>query len=275
VNVDPRPVAEGDHVVLALESRSGVAGPPIKQEETTLHIGGEETVRGFSDNLLGMTPGEEKEFDVAYPEDYGQDKLAGKTVRFHARLKGIRRKELAELNDAFAQDLGDYKNMDEVRQAIRGALFAERQFFAQQEAKNKLVDALVDAHEFPVPEAYIERQIEAQVESQLRMLAGEGVDPRSIKLDWEKLKETQRDKAIREVKGSLLLGKIADAEAIHATNEEVDREVQRIARQSREPVAAVRMRLEKEDALRRIASRIRTEKTLSLLFEQARKEAEA
>jgi trigger factor len=275
VNVDPRPVAEGDHVVLALESLSGVSGPPIKQEEATLHIGGEEMVRGFSENLLGMTPGEEKDFDVTYPEDYCQEKLAGKTVRFHAKLKGIRRKELAELNDAFAQDLGDYKNMDEVRQAIRDALFAERQFFAQQEAKNKLVDILVDAHEFPVPEAYIERQIEAQVESQLRMLAGEGVDPRSIKLDWEKLKETQREKAIREVKGSLLLGKIADAEAIHATNEEVDREVQRIARQSREPVAAVRMRLEKEDALRRIASRIRTEKTLSLLFEQARKEAEA
>ncbi|MGA2326311.1 MAG: trigger factor [Bryobacteraceae bacterium] len=275
INVDPRPVAQGDHAVVSLESLAGVSGPPIKQEEVTLHIGGEETVAGFSENLLGMSPGEEKEFDVAYPEDYGQAKLAGKTVRFRARLKGIRRKELPELNDEFARDLGDYQNMEEVRGAVRNSIFAERQFFAQQEAKNKLVETLVDLHDFPVPEAYIERQIEFQVEQQVRMLAGEGVDPSKIKLDWEKLKLSQRDQAIREVKGSLLLGKVADAEAIHATNEEVDREVHRIAKQDREPAAAVRMRLEKEDGLRRIASRIRTEKTLNFLFEQARKVAEA
>jgi trigger factor len=275
INVDPRPVAQGDHAVVSLESLAGVSGPPIKQEEVTLHIGGEETVAGFSENLLGMSPGEEKEFDVAYPEDYGQAKLAGKTVRFRARLKGIRRKELPDLNDEFARDLGDYQNMEEVRGAVRNSIFAERQFFAQQEAKNKLVETLVDMHDFPVPEAYIERQIEFQVEQQVRMLAGEGVDPSKIKLDWEKLKLSQRDQAIREVKGSLLLGKVADAEAIHATNEEVDREVHRIAKQDREPAAAVRMRLEKEDGLRRIASRIRTEKTLSFLFEHARKVAEA
>ena len=275
VNVDPRPVAQGDHAVVSLESLAGVPGPPIKQDEVTLHIGGEETVAGFSENLLGMSPGEEKEFDVAYPEEYGQAKLAGKTVRFRARLKVIRRKELPEFNDDFAHDLGDYQNMDEVRGAIRNSIFIERQFLAQQEAKNKLVDVLVDMHDFPVPEAYIERQIEFQVEQQLRMLAEQGVDPSKLKLDWEKLKVAQRDKAIREVKGSLLLGKVADAEDLHATNDEVDREVHRIAKQDREPAAAVRMRLEKEDGLRRIASRIRTEKTLNFLFEHARKEAEA
>ncbi len=273
VNVDPRPIAEGDYAVVAMESVSGIAGPPVKHDELTLHIGGEETLPGFSENLMGMSPEDEKEFDVTYPEEYGQSKLAGKTVRFRARVKGIRRKELPELTDEFARDLGDYQNMEEVRDAIRKAIFAERQYLAQTEAKGKLVDALVDSHDFPVPEAYIERQIEMQVERQLHMLAAEGIDPRSIQLDWEKVKESQRDKAVREVKGSLLISKVADAEAIHPTQEEVDREVQRIARQEREPVAAVRMRLEKEDGLRRIASRIRTDKTLNFLFEHATKTA--
>jgi len=274
VNVDPRPIAAGDHAVVALESVSGITGPPIKQDELTLHIGGEDTLPGFSEALTGLSPGDEKEFDVTYPEDYAQPRLAGKTVRFRARVKGIRRKELPEVNDEFARDLGDYQNLDELREAVRKAIFAERQYVAQEEAKNKLVDALVDAHDFPVPEAYIERQIEAQVERRLQLLAAEGVDPRSVRLDWQKLKESQRDKAIREVKATLLLHKIADAEDIHATQDEVDREVQRIARQSREPVAAVRMRLEKEGALGRIAARIRTEKTLSFLFDHARKTAE-
>ena len=272
VNVDPRPVENADYAVLALESLAG-APSPIKHDELTLHVGGEDTLGDFSENLTGMTPGEAKEFDVRYPDDFGQAKLAGKTIRFRAVLKGIRRKELPELNDEFARDLGDYQNLEELREAVRKSLFAERQFFAQQEAKNGIVDALVERHEFPVPEAFIERQIESEVERNLHMLAAEGVDPRSIKLDWEKVKASQRDKAIHDVKASLLLSRIAEAEQIFATTEEVDREVQRIARQAREPVAATRKRLEKDDGVRRIANRIRTDKTLSFLFEHARKEA--
>lgn len=274
VNVDPRPLESGDYAVVALESLAGVE-QPVRQDELILEIGGDETLSDFTANLLGASPGDEKEFDVRYPEDYGQAKLAGKTVRFHARVKGIRRKEVPEANDEFARDLGDYQNLEEVREAVRKALFAERQFFAQQEAKNKLVEQLVEAHEFPVPEAFVDRQIELQVERNLEMLAAEGVDPRSVKLDWAKVKESQRDKAVRDVKASLLINKIADAEQIYATQDEVDREVQRLARQAREPVAATRKRLEKEDAIRNIASRIRTEKTLEFLFEHARKEAPA
>jgi trigger factor len=92
-----------------------------------------------------------------------------------------------------------------------------------------------------------------------------------IKVDWEKLKESQRPKAVRDVKASLLLDKISEREAIHATQEEVDREIQQIARQEREPVAAMRKKLEKNNAIGRIANHIRTEKTLNFLFENARK----
>jgi trigger factor len=273
INIDPRPAATGDHAVVALESVRGVEGAPIKQDEMVVEIGGEDTLAGFTENLLGVSPGEEKEFDVAYPEDYGQPRLAGKTIGFRARLKGLRRKELPEINDEFARDLGDYQNVGELREAIRKTMFAERQFVAQQEAKGKLIDLLVDSHDFPVPEAYVERQTEMNVERQLHALAAEGIDPRSIKLDWDKVRESQKEKAARDVKASLLIGKVADAENIYATQEDVDREVQRIAKQSREPVAAVRMRLEKEDGLRQIAHRIRTDKTLSFLFEHSRKVA--
>ncbi len=274
VNVDPRPLEKGDFAVLSLESLSGV-DQPIKQDDLSLEVGGEDTLSGFTENLTGASPGDEKEFDVQYPEDYGQAKLAGKTIRFRAAIKGVRRKEVPEVNDEFARDLGDYQNVEELREAVRKAMFSERQFFAQQEAKNKLVDQLVDAHEFPVPEAFLNRQIELNVQRQLELLAAEGVDPRSIKLDWEKVKESQHDKAVRDVKASLLINKVADAEQLFASQEEVDREVQRIARQEREPVPATRRRLEKEDGLRRIANRIRTEKTLSFLFEHARKEPPA
>src|SRR5262249_45359649 len=129
------------------------------------------------------------------------------------------------------------------------------------------------AHDFPVPEAYVDRQIEMNVENQVRALAAQGIDPKDLKLDWQKVRESQKDRATRDVKASLLLDKIAEREAIGATQEEVDREVQKISRQQREAVAVTRAKLQKEGAIGRIAANIRTEKTLSFLFEQARKEA--
>jgi trigger factor len=272
-NIDPRPIENGDFAVVSLESIAGVEGEPVKQEEMVLEMGGADTFEAFTENLLGLSPGDEKEFQVAYPEDYGAKRLAGKSVTFHATVKGIRKKELPELNDEFAQDLGDYRNLDELREAIRKNLFAQRQFDAQQDAKNKIVDQLVEMHQFPVPEAFVERQIKNRVEQSLRAMAAEGVDPNSIKLDWEKVKASQREKAMREVKASMLLSRISEREAIHATRDEVDREVERLARQQREPVAALQMKFEKDGTLGRIADHIQTEKTLSFLFERARKTA--
>jgi len=272
-NVDPRPVEAGDHAVVALESLSGVEGDPVKTDEIVLEIGGGDTLSAFTENLLGVTPGEEREFEVTYPEDYGAPRLAGRTVKFHATLKGIRKKELPELNDEFAQDLGDYRTVEELRESVRKNIFAQRQIEAQQAAKNELVEKLVDSHDFPVPEAFVDNQIRNRVEQSLRAMAAEGVDPSSIKLDWQKVKETQREKALREVKASMLLNRISERESIHATRDEVDKEVERVARQQREPVAALRMRFEKDGTIGRVASHIQTEKTLNFLFEHARKTA--
>lgn len=273
VNIDPRPIVDGDYVVVSLDSLSG-AEPPIHQEEVTLHVGDKDSLPAFTEALLGMTPEEEKEFDVTYPDDYAQERLAGKTIRFRMKVKMIRTKDLPELNDEFAQDLGDYPTVADLREAVQKVIFREREQSAQDKAKEDLINKLIDGHDFPVPDAFVDRQIENQLERQLRELAERGVDPRKLNLDWSKLKESQRPKALRDVKASMIIDKIAERESVAATRDEVDREVQRIAKQEREPVAAVRKRLEKDGTLGRIAYGLRTDKTISFLFEQARKEAE-
>jgi trigger factor len=272
-NVDPRPLADGDYAVVSLVSLSGT-DEGINADEVQVLIGGPETLPGFTENLTGASPGDEKEFDVAYPEDYGRETLAGKTVRFRVGVKGLRRKELPELNDEFAQDLGDFRTLDEVKEAVRKSLIAQRQAEAQREARDKIVDKLVDSNEFPVPEVFVDQQIENRVEQRLRMLQAEGVDPKSFKLDWEKVRTAQKDAALREVKASLILGKVAERESIVATNDEVDRELDRISREQRQPVAVIRRKLQENGELSRIASHIQTEKTLNYLFEHATKTAE-
>ncbi len=273
VNLDPRPIQDGDYAVVALESLSGVEGEPIKQDEMVLEIGGADTLPAFTENLRGASPEEEKEFEIAYPEDYGSERLAGKTIRFRATVKGIRKKELPEVNDEFAQDLGDYRNVEELREAIRKSLFAERQREAQEEARNQIVDKLLETHQFPVPDVFVERQLQNRLEQLLHAMNAEGMDLRNTKLDMDKFRETQHDKALREVKASMLLNRIAEREHIAPTRDEVDRQVEQIARQQHEPVAAVRLRFEKDGTLGRIASHIQTEKTLAFLFEHARKTA--
>jgi trigger factor len=270
-NIDPRPLEDGDYAVVALESLAGVEGEPVKQEEMVLEIGGAETFPAFTENLRGLSPGDVRDFEVAYPADYGAARLAGKSVMFHTTVKGLRRKNLPEVNDEFAQDAGDYRTVEELRDAIRKSIFAQRQYQAQQEAKELIVEKLVEMHDFPVPEVFVERQIKARVEQALRAMISEGVDPRGAKLDWEKIREAQRDKAVFEVKASMLIARIAERESKHATRDEVDREVERLARQSREPVAAVHIKFEKDGTLGRLANHIQTEKTLNFLFEHARK----
>ncbi len=272
VNEDPRPIKSNDHVLLHLKSVSGLA-EPIDEDGLAIQVGAEESLPEFTEGLIGMSPEESKEIDVTYPADYAQERLAGKTVRFQLTPKFVRRKELPALDDEFARDLGDYQNITELRESVRKSIFQEKQFASQQTAKEELIDKLVDAHPFSIPEAYVDRQIENQVRLRMRNLASRGIDPTSIKLDWDKIKEDQRDKAIRNVRAALLLEKIAQKQGMSADKEEVDREVQRLARQDREAVAVTRAKLEKEGTLSRIADHIQTEKTIQFLFDHARKEA--
>jgi trigger factor len=152
-------------------------------------------------------------------------------------------------------------------------VFREKQAAVQHAAQEELIDRLVESHDFPIPEAYVDYQIENQTRARLREITGQDVDLAKLNLNWKDIKEKQRDKAVRSVKAALLLDRIAESEGIHATKDEVDHELQHIARHEREPVPAVRNRLEKQGALGRIADNIRTEKTLNFLLEQAKKEA--
>ena len=181
--------------------------------------------------------------------------------------------KLPALDDEFARDLGDYQTLDELKDAVRKTIFHEKQYAAQQVAKESLIDRLLENNDFPIPEAYVDRQIENQVRMQLRDITGRGIDPSTLNLDWAKLKESQRDKAVRNVKASLLLERVAEKEGIHASKEEVDREVQRLARQEREAIPVTRAKLEKDGTLGRISGHIQTEKTLLFLFDQAQKHA--
>lgn len=273
VAIENRPIQEDDYAVLSLtgmQVKPEVKREPIHADEVLCHVGGENTLQEFTENLLGAQPGEERRFEVNYNEEHSDQKLAGKTIAYTALIRGIKQKVLPELNDEFAKDLGEFATLTELRAKLRKDLEAEQERRRRETTRDRLVAMLVERHEFPVPEALVEHQMNARLERSVRTLMAQGVDPRRLDVDWAKVRRQQRAAAIREVKAGLVLEKIADAERIEVSDEEVERELAAIATRAGQSTEAVRSRLTRENGLDRMKSRLRSEKTIDFIYSSAR-----
>jgi len=136
--------------------------------------------------------------------------------------------------------------------------------------REKILELLVKRHDFPVPEALIEQQMDVRLERAVRSLARQGVDPRAVNVDWVSLRRRQRERAADDVKAELLLDRIAAAENIDATDEEIEKEIAHLAEHSGESATALRARLTKQGVLDRMKSKLRSDKTIELLYRTAR-----
>ena len=147
-------------------------------------------------------------------------------------MHSLKQKNLPELNEAFAKELGEFANLDEVRTKIREGMEAERKHAAEHAAKDKMIEELVKRNDFEVPEALVERQIEVRLERGLRELAAQGMMAEDMKkMDFARVRAGQREQALQEVKYSLLLDKIADQEKIEVSDEEINQEIEALAKQ--------------------------------------------
>ncbi|HEV2113341.1 MAG TPA: trigger factor, partial [Terriglobales bacterium] len=239
-------------------------------DDILVEIGGANTVRDFSENLRGGAAGDERTFDVTYPADFSDARLAGKTVVYNVKIKAIKQKNLPELSDEFAKSLGDFASVEALRQRLREGLEHSKKHHAEHEAKEKLIDELVRRNEFPVPESLVERQVDLRLERGLRALAAQGLRSEDMKkMDFDRLRAGQREAALKEVKSSLILEKIADAEKLEVSDQEIDKEIEELATQMKQTPDAIRARLTRDGALDRIRGRIRNEKALEFLYSRS------
>lgn len=272
--VEGRPLADGDFAVISFEGRPASGpGAPVKMAEVLCEIGGAGTVPEFTENLRGAQVGEERQFLVNYPKDFNDPRLAGRSLRYTVSVHGIKQKQLPELNDELARDLGEFQTLEELRAHLRRRLEEEKLRRAEAEAKERLIDRLVEMHDFPVPEALVERQLETRGEQTLRSLASQGVKVSQMKLDWGAWRARQRPAAVRDVKAGLLLERIAERESIQVEEEELDKEVERLAAATNQSTAVLRSRLTREGAADRIKNKLRSQKTHDFLYRNAKRVA--
>jgi trigger factor len=271
VPVEGHPIQQGDYAVLkVLGTPPGGRGEPVRGENVLCHVGGEETFAAFTENLTGAQPGEQRHFEMRYPDDFPQAKLAGKAYHFAIEVLGLKEKRLPELNDEFAKDVSDAATLEELRAKIRASLEAARDDRQKSLTRQKVIEELIRRHDFSVPEALVEHQMDARLERVVRSLAAQGVDPRGVNVDWMALRRRQRERAADDVRAELLLDRIAEAEKIEVSEEELERELERVAQATNESATALRARLTKEESLASMKSKLRSDKTLDWLCQQTR-----
>jgi trigger factor len=242
---------------------------PITGEDVLIEIGGKNTLAAFNEALRGAKPGQELKFEVDYPADFGERRLAGQTVSYDVTVKGIKHKSYPERDAEFAKQLGNYESWDDFETKLREHAAGRKKSSLDNAAKDKMLGDLIQRFQFPVPESFVQQQIEARLDRGLRALAQQGMSVEDMrKLDFVRLRESQRDQAINEVKASMVLDRIAEAEEVEVSDEDVDRELLMLSIQSREPLEALRERLSKDGGLDRIREQMRREKTGSVLYEK-------
>jgi trigger factor len=265
-----RPLREKDFAVIDFEGT--LDGKPLegwKAKDHMVEVGSKTMVGGLDQKLVGLPLHQDQDLVIPLPEDYPRKELAGKEIKVRVRAKEIKEKVLPALDDELAKEAGDFQTLQELKDRLRQNLEEQKKARAEQTAKERLLDLLREKHPFPIPKSMIDRQVEvilARTESQL---AGQGMKLDSANLDPQKLRESLTPLAEKEVRGRLILEKVAELETITASEADLQQRLEQLAAQMNQRVEAVKSQLQKKDRLEDLRAVIQEEKTLDFLLSQA------
>ena len=271
--VEGRGAQHGETVVADMTRRKlakdgEAAVEPEELQGVSIEIGADGNPPGFDAEITGLAAGDQKTFTIAFPADYPVESLAGSNVQYAMTVTGVKSKVLPALDDEFAKDLG-YDSLDALRQFVRDRLTREAERNQDREIRQDLLRQLARRVEGDAPEPLVKREVERRLEEFVHQLAHQGMDPRQMSLDWDRLREGQREVAIETVKCALVLDELSRREGITVSADEVDEEIGRLAQQHGQNVATVRKRLEKDRAIGRIYTGLRREKTIDHALSRA------
>jgi trigger factor len=268
-------VEMGDVVTLdlarkGLSSQEDTPPPPTdRHESVTIELGGEANPPGFDAELMGLQVGASKAFELSYPTDHEQTDLASTRVAYEVKIKELHLRVAPDLDDAFAQSMGEFENLDALKTKIASDLTRESELEANRGMRRDLLSQLAERVTVEIPEVLINREVTRRLEQLANRLAEQQVDPRTAKIDWVALRDEQRTPALETVRGSIVLDQVAQREALDVSDEEIEQELSRYAdRLGRTPVA-VRAQVEQDDGITRLREGLRREKTIELLLSRA------
>ncbi|MDT7809166.1 MAG: trigger factor [Acidobacteriota bacterium] len=272
--VEDRASEEGDTVTADIQGHylEPAEDEEINVEDVDIVLGAEGVLPDFNEQLTGVRPDEAKTFTVAYPEDFNAQGLAGKTIEYTATVTAVRRKEVPTLDDEWVRSLDEdeVETVEQLRARVRENLAKTAEHESEHRLRDEVLTRLIEQHRFEVPETIVSYQTNQILQSMIRDMIQRGMDPRGQDINWEAMRDMVRERAGDDVRGSMLLERIAEAEQIEVSPEEIEAEIEAIAEGSRQSVEQVRAALTKQGGERSIADRLRNRKALDLLVLHAK-----
>lgn len=269
--VTGRGAERGDVLTIDCERRLAErpADAPERLRGVRVEVGADANPPRLDDELLGLEPGAERSFTLRHSADDEAGRLAGREVSYAVVVKTLQRPVFPDLDDDFARSLGKFDGLAGLRARVEADLRVEADAEARNEVRQDLLRQLAKRMTAEVPEALIAHEIDRRADQVRRSLAADGIDPRRTRIDWDAFRDAQREAAAEAVRGALVLDEIAGREAIEASGEEVDQEVERQARRAGRAPQAVRALIEKDGGLERLKAGLRRDKAVALLMERA------
>lgn len=273
--VEGRAAEIGDTVIADLEGKfdDDPQAEPIKADDLEVVLGDDVIEKSFTENLVGVSEDDIKEFTVTYPAEFSSEALAGKTVNYKARIKSVGKLEVPELNDEWAKSLDEgYKSLADLRKRLQVDLEKYAEADADARIRNNAITKLIEGNGFEVPNTLIENQARNLLNDFAQDLQQRGVDLSKVENDFVQMAYgNMRTQAERDVRGAMLLDRVAEIEKIEVADAEVNKEIEKMAEYYRATGVEIRESLEKQGGgIDNIRNNLKTRKAIEAVVSQAK-----
>ena len=275
IPVEDRKAENGDMVIVDLEGTftDDADAEPIKADDLEIKLGDDVIEKSFTENLIGVEEDDEKEFTVTYPEDFTSPLLAGKTINYKAKIKSVGAIELPDLDDEWAGSLDEgYESLNDLRGKMREELESAAKAEADNALRSELIGKLVETNAFEVPNSLVDMQARNLLNNFAQDMEGRGMDLDKVGNDFVQMVYTQMQaQAERDVRGAMLLEKVAEIEGFEVSDDEINEEIEHIAGHYRTTPEEIRASLAKQQGGEaNIANNLRTRKAIEALVANAK-----
>ena len=268
VPVDDGEANDGQYLTLTVDGLLDGSDKPIHEDNVTLIVGHTQANAEFSDNLRGAKAGETRKFEVTYPEDYYRKEFAGKKVHYTVLVEDIKEKNLPELNDDFAKNIGS-ESLEALQTRLREEMVTQAKQSAEKKAREELLDSIIERETIDIPECMVQEELESYARRFASSLTYQGINVNQANIDWKKMLEEQRPHAEQAVRRSIFLDAIARQESIEVTDGEIEAELNKVAEGTNKSAAAWKAQLEKEGRIQSFEQHLRQNKALDFIYRNA------
>ncbi|MBP7147571.1 MAG: trigger factor [Acidobacteria bacterium] len=270
IDIPDRASAPGDLIAVDMEAAELGQPPVLERKLRLLKIGEPGNPPELDRGLTGRRPDEEFIFEVPFPDDHPEERLRGKLVYFKGTVKALKEARTPELNDELARQLQLGENLAEMREKVRSILELNKNAEADHVARQRLVDALLDRNPFDVPPALLDQEHGERLERIGRELQARGLQPDQVKVDWDQIIESERGRAERGVRETILLDAIARKEKLEVERAEVDAVIGALAKEAGLEPDKLRARLKQDGEYESLAGEVLRRKCLDWLYARSK-----